>query len=278
MLACTSCDTSQKERIQEDAPELLSVEDFAYLGEWHNAFLFNAQAKVEYLDDLEPTQLEAIDYLLDINLSYAKQTMPQHIAYEDIAPEFERFRLFANETYLAERCFLAEHLRSQEWENAGPSLFEMIDELKSHQVISPFAEQLLLQLTNDLRDNYNKLLSDAELKASILDLIDQFNRHGFEQNSREGDLVGTILAISIASLECWESNPSLFPSDAKIAHWVAMDISGAAVGAVSGAVVNYIRKKEFSAGAIACSAVAGAVVGSTGIVGKGAKWIQSLFK
>lgn len=180
--------------------------------------------------------------------------------------------------FLAERTFLPVNLRSNPVDNQGLSLYEIIKELREEGVLSEFSEAVLLELTNSLKSNYEKTISDADMKQVVVNLIERFDSHGFSKDSYEGEMLGTILAISIASLECWENNPELMPSDTKIAHWVAMDISGVAIGAVSGAVGGLITQGEVSAKGVAYGAVAGAVTGSTGIVGKGAKWIQGILK
>lgn len=50
----------------------------------------------------------------------------------------------------------------------------------------------------DLKANYEGLLSDAQLKINTQDLITEFDNIGYQPDSGQGEMVATILAISIA--------------------------------------------------------------------------------
>lgn len=58
----------------------------------------------------------------------------------------------------------------------------------------------------------------------------------------------------------------------------ASDIAGAAVGATQSAIISYTTTGEVNWESVGLSAVGGAIVGSTGIIGKAGKWISNLFK
>lgn len=75
-------------------------------------------------------------------------------------------------------------------------------------------------------------------------------------------------SLCFASIEWWEKNPNILPDDSKVAPWVAADLAGALVGEVTGAIsFGKLNGK---------SVLAGAVSGSTGAVGKGAKLISKI--
>lgn len=274
-ISCNKKDTSNL--VVDEPATTIKVDNYAYLGDWHNGFLFNAKKKTENIDGMNPSKEEAMDILLKINIDYAQGTMPNGMEFSRIEKSFKEFSHFSNEKYLAERTFLPKELRSTSVDD-GLSLFEMISLLKKEGFLSSFSESLLLDLTNNLKLNYEKNLSDHEMKEIILDLSRKFDSHGFPYGSEEGEMIGSILAISKASVECWEKNPDLMPSDRKIAPWVASDIAGAAVGAISGAVGSYLlNNRRITAGGVGYGALSGAVVGSTGAVGRISKFIQKLF-
>lgn len=267
---------NKKDIVVDEPTTTIKVDNYAYLGNWHNDFLFNAKKETENIDDMNPSKDEAMDILLKININYAQGTMPKGMEFSRIKEDFKELSHFSNEKYLAERTFLPKELRSTSVDD-GLSLFDMISLLKKEGFLSSFSESLLLDLTNNLKLNYEKNLSDYEMKQIILDLSRKFDSHGFPNGSEEGEMIGNILAISKASVECWEKNPDLMPSDRKIAPWVASDIAGAAVGAVSGAVGSYLNNGRITAGGVGYGALAGAVVASTGVVGKISKFIHEIF-
>lgn len=100
-------------------------------------------------------------------------------------------------------------------------------------------------------------------------------------------LVGVILAVAEESYTWWMANPDAMlhnGSNAKVApnsimavHFVAMDVSGAIIGA--GVTTGYQLYKEgdFDWGAVAFGTAAGALVASTGAVGRLAGWISKAF-
>lgn len=69
-------------------------------------------------------------------------------------------------------------------------------------------------------------MSDEQLKISVQNLINEFDAYGYISTADEGVFVGTVLAISMASIEWWEENPDAL-GDLKVAPWVGADIIGA---------------------------------------------------
>lgn len=94
-------------------------------------------------------------------------------------------------------------------------------------------------------------------------------------------MVASILAISIASIEWWEENPDAFADNTKstkaLPVWAAADVVGGVLGAGMSAAAQYGVNGDVNWEIVGYSALGGAVAGSTGIVGKAAKWISGLF-
>tara|TARA_R110002073_G_scaffold212799_1_gene373102 strand:- start:452 stop:925 length:474 start_codon:yes stop_codon:yes gene_type:complete len=89
--------------------------------------------------------------------------------------------------------------------------------------------------------------------------------------------VGVVLAIAEESYDWWSKNPdAIIPTDGKskavlLPTIVAQDVAGAIVGA--GITAGYqLMQDEFDWGAVGWAAGGGAIVASTGLVGRIAKW------
>ncbi len=88
------------------------------------------------------------------------------------------------------------------------------------------------------------------------------------------------------SFESFDINPDIITlsegidqkSTKALQVWVGADIAGAAVGATQSAIISYTTTGEVNWESVGLSAVGGAIVGSTGIIGKAGKWISNLFK
>src|SRR5690606_28925918 len=89
-------------------------------------------------------------------------------------------------------------------------IFQTIEVLKSNGLISNFGYNLLISYSNDIKANYESILPDSELKSKTIQYISDFENHGYTVDSGEGEMIGNILAISIASIEWWEENPDAF--------------------------------------------------------------------
>lgn len=266
-----SCENSDNEVIAEQS-EKLTVEDFDYLGEWHNEFLVNAHKNFNpSLAESNPESLkeEALDALKQLNKSFAassKQRYNINISQKELDKKFEESYRLADKDYLADILFDNATTRSVSDEDVA-GLQAMMEEIKNSQIISDFSYGILQDLVSSIEDNYNKLLSDYDLKQKVLLLIQKVNNHGYDKESGEGTLVASILAISIHSLDFWEDNPDMLYTDGKVAPWVAADVGGAVIGGVVAAVK--------SGKAVDCLIGAGisAVTASTGLAGKIGKWL-----
>jgi len=122
----------------------------------------------------------------------------------------------------------------------------------------------------------NLLITDWERRYSDEDFSMLIDREGKVVDEVEeiphGACSGVVLNISRSSLEYWETlETRALPLIA------AQDIVGAVIGGVSGAAGSAVVGGHVNWGSVAWGAAVGAVTGSTGVVGKVAKYLTKLF-
>ncbi len=248
----------------------LKVSDFKKLGKIHNDFLTNAKENFTILDNIKNEQ-DKVNYINQFNKNFVSSLNMNMYEKNLFITELENNKNLVKQSYLTSSVFGYNTLSRTD--NNEQNIFEIIDSLHQQGIICNQSFQLLNSLANDLKDNYKGNLSDNELKINIENLITEFNNIGFPTNS-EGEMVGTVLAISIASIEWWEENPDAFGSETRLAHWAAADIAGAAWGAVTGAIGSYAGSGEVNWASVGIGAVSGAIAGSTGAIGRIAAWLR----
>lgn len=88
----------------------------------------------------------------------------------------------------------------------------------------------------------------------------------------QGALGGVVLSVSKSSLEYWKEEQ---PAQTKaVQAFVGADIAGAVMGAANGAIGSYVVSGSVNWGSVGWGAATGAIIGSTGVVGKLGKWIN----
>ena len=256
----------------------LTVTDFTKAGVIHNAFLTNVNSNFESVtkeDDLN----ERIETISDFNKEFVSTLDLPFKDKQILIQSLENNKELVVTAKLTEKSFSSNKLKSGDIENAN--IFELIEYLKSTSQINENSYDILSKLSTDLKSNYENSLSDEQLKSNIQGLISEFDNYGYDLESGEGEMVGTILAVSIASIEWWKENPEAFGDNLKSAKalpvWAAADIVGGVLGAGLSAGAQYAVNGEVNWFVVGISAVGGAVAGSTGIVGKAAKYLSKLF-
>lgn len=251
----------------------MQVSDFAKIGEIHNAFLTNTINNFYVLDEVVDEK-EKIEFIKEFNKDFVSSL--------DLPSEDKHLLIWGLEEHkdlvvtpnLIRKSFGQDDNKS---EKAGDeNIFSLIEALYNSNQIGHHSYNMLLKLSNDVKANHEQLLSDKQLKLNIQSLVSEFDSFGYDSNSREGEMVGSILAISMASIEWWDeySDPFGNAEESKVLPaWAAADIIGAAWGGATGAISSYIGTGEVNWTAVGVGAVSGAVAGSTGAVGKIAKWL-----
>lgn len=256
----------------------LKVSDFSKAGEIHNAFLTNANNNLEIVEGVNDLN-EKVEIISNFNKEYAASLDLSMKDRQNLIKSLDNHKEFVLSDKLTEKSFGNSYLKSGKIEDAN--IFELIENLKSTSTINEETYNILNRLSLDLKSNYEYSLSDAQLKLNVLQLIGEFREIGYKTDSGEGKMLGTILALSISSIEWWEENPDAFGENLKstkaLPVWAAMDIVGGVIGAGMSVAIQASVNEEVNWEIVGYSALGGAVVGSTGIIGKAGKWLSGLF-
>ncbi len=256
----------------------MKVSDFKKSGEIHNAFLLNVKENFRILEKIDNIN-ERIEVVNNFNKEFVSSLDLPTSEKQILVKELDNHKDLVLTSNLVSRTFKGSPLKgiksTSEFENVN--IFQLIEKLREDNQINENSHNILNSLAQDLKLNYEHSLSDLQFKENIEALIENFNNYGYDIESGEGKMVGTVLAISIASIQWWEENPDALPSHIKVAPWVAADVVGAALGAGISAAAQYHVNDEVNWEVVGYSALGAGAVASTGIVGKAAKWISGLF-
>ncbi|WP_439131502.1 hypothetical protein [Polaribacter sp.] len=276
IVACSKEDSTKIETTQ------LKVSDFNKIGKIHNSFLTNVKDNFKIIETFtdEQEKIEAIyqfnkDFVTSLDISSTEKNL--------LIADLNKTKSLVKEDVLISKSFgisINNKSNSKKQENEE-NLFDIIENLKTDGKINNESYQILNSLSNDLKANYEGSLSDNQLKINVQLLINDFNNVGYSENT-EGELVGTVLAISISSIEWWEQNPDALDNlasksnasnKALIAPWLAADLVGGTLGAVASAGIQKGVNGDVNWEIVGWSALAAGATASTGAVGKIVKWL-----
>lgn len=277
---------SQKETIDvipETATPTLDI--FSQYGDVHNAMLAYVDSNLD--ENLTLSKGEALDYLVGLQSEYANQLN---------LPESDKLLIKANlpvykHLYDMENlCFDATRSNNDETlVITADDIYGSINDSFSRGEIDIFEKDVLTTLIRICADNVNGGISNEAFEASFNSLVAQWEGHYagtdystlVDENGNfkneleqypEGAVTGVILKISQSSLEYW-AEPE---TRSVVATIVVQDVVGAVIGGVSGGIGSAVVGGHWNWGSVAWGAGVGAITGSTGVVGKVAKWIVSL--
>jgi len=164
------------------------------------------------------------------------------------------------------------------------TLSVLIDDLHQANVISNREFEKLLDFQETLSKVYPAEISETDFTDYLKESANKIEN--------ESVILRTMIDIGIHSNEWWNNNtPDIYlpnpigevpyPSEQyqtyALPAVVGTDIAGALVGGVMSAGIQYAVNGDVNWTIVGASAVGGAIVGSTGVVGKLGKWISSLF-
>ena len=260
----------------------MTVADYEFLGEMHNAFMSNVVNNYIAPNPANHSKNELMDEISEFNSAFAKQS------YEGILPDdmscFKDYKDFLdnaafNHYILAKKTKssikeVEEYFTNETGELEDmPSLESMIDYLHSTGFINNQSYGLLNRIVGTLASSIEGQISDANYCKEIERLIEDFNKLGYSKDDIDGEMVASILAISSASINWWQNNPDAFFAENKLPAVVAADLGGA----VTGVVIDGIRQgiclgigvqHGWDWASTGWAALGGAVDGSLGISSK----------
>jgi hypothetical protein len=243
---------------------------YEHVGKLHNDFLTNV--KNNFDPNMEISNLEdGFDFITDFHISYVLKSnlnSAEKSLYVSSLNEYKRFVKtsdFYNEFFISTS------------KDDDMKYWDYIDIALSIGLIDNFEFEQLTIIGEALVDGYYGILTDYEFAQTIVSVENRWKLK-YPVNCEEGNVLAVTLALSTASIEWWEANPDAFENgNAKLPPVVGADVAGAVIGGVIAGVNSYINTGEVSWGGVAIGAGAGAVTGSTGVVGKVGKWISKLF-
>lgn len=263
---------------QDNNKDTLVVSDFNTIGEIHNLFLTNVEDNFIVNNNISNEE-EKIDFINQFNMDFANSLNIYRSNKLALKTGLNENKSFINQTTLINRAF-GDNSQSRIYDIIdsiqNKNIFELIEYIYNENIIGQDSRQILLSLANDLKSHYLGNLSDSDLKLNVESLINQFNSIGFEEGS-EGEMVGTILAISKYSLQWWEerNENQISANLAAVPAWVGSDIVGGIISAAVAATGQAIVNGEIDWGTVAWSAAGGAISSSTGAVSKILSWIKN---
>lgn len=264
--------------------EKLRFESFEKYGKIHNDFLTNVKDNfnpdknintlkdgINYIDNFQQKFLKSLDIsdndksLLSKSLTDNKELVVYEKTYNKLFPS-------------------GKSLKNSDSEDTSLALFDIIEKVKDQGVIDDFEYKSLSELGMKVKQSYEGLISDPELKSFVIQLKEEWISKGYTVESENGRVVAYVLAISLASLEWWENNQegglkssSILKRTKALPAWAAADIGGAIVGGAWRALSSYQRSGKVDWGGVGRSALGGGIATSTGAAGKVGKWISKLF-
>lgn len=250
----------------------MTLETFSGAGEIHNAFLAHAYDKF-IIDDSLTTKEEKIESLKGFQQAYLETFDLEARDKALISAGIEKYKnMYDNTEILCRRVFDAPTRSDGNYDEMN--IFQAIDYAYEANVIDDFECEKLKSVANTAKVAMAGEMTQAELVRQIADIVRDWEAKGYLVEGEYGITLGNTLAVSMASMEYWDEHPDLPEFEpVVVASIVARDIAGGLVGAVSGGIGSAVRG-GFSWGAVGWGAASGALVASTGIIGRIASWIK----
>jgi len=241
----------------------LKISDFSDYGVIHNEFLTNIKHNFKTNLDLIDEKSK-IEYINTYNVQYAKVNDFKIVGRESLISALNEKKNYINKLNIVDEMFYNKTKGTD-----SLNIFFQIQEISKRNVISPFGANLLENISLQIKNNYEGLVSDILFKENIASLVNEYNSHNYLPDSEEGIIIGKVLSITLYSIEWWEQNPDIFKGE-KIAPWVIADAAGALGGAIGSIADNLFNGESVNWASAGAWALGGAVGGSSGV------WIAKL--
>ena len=277
LLSCEKENQTDLNEFNSLTPELI--------GKIHNKSMTNF--KENYIKPELNSSSEIVDDIIKYNIEFLKIELDKNNI--EVQTEFDiiKQRELFDTDHLAQKNFYNKSSKSfgkaNEINFEDLNLYDKINFIYENSIINSYEKDILIQLINYHQMNYEKLISDSELKEKVLLLEAGYLKSNPNFNNYGSFYVASSIEISKHSNEWWEENyddlqrkTSIY-SKTMIAPWLAADIIG---GAASG-LINIFEQgagsgfsRPVDAGGVGWAMLKGAVTSSV------APWsrIAKLFK
>lgn len=277
-MAGVICLCGCKSTSHEEPLMLRNLSDYANLGTIHNQMMVYAESN--FIVDETIVDDEIGEY---IN-SWVAESIELFVKENNVKwqKEVNLYDNHLNANQLKNRLRRSETRAIQEidrqcLESNEISLDEAILIAQEYESIDAFESTKLREIGDKLLLNAEGLLSSEDLKLYLLEVAEEWQNQKYNSNSETGQVLGMILAVSLASLDYWSNNPELMAQTRVLPVWVGCDIAGAAIGGLVNIGLACYNDREIDWASVGDSVVVGAVTGSLGLVGKIGKWISRIF-
>jgi len=267
-----------------------NFELFSQFGEFHNTMLSYADDNIDIEHPAKSLE-DGLDYLTEMHSKYADELDLQESSKEQIKEYLQTYKnLYNKENFLLLSPTKARAMLDTEETFTESEVYTMIDASYFRGEIDAFERDAFTSLidwsieytTGGMTEwvfvqNVTQLINNWELRYSNSDYSNLVDNDGHTRDIAideipHGALSGVVLNISQSSIEYWEGTGTR-----ALPLIAAQDIVGAVIGGVSGAAGSAIVGGSVNWGSVAWGAAVGAVTGSTGVVGKVAKYLTKLF-
>ncbi len=256
----------EKDTTQNNATKKLVFSSYQHYGDLHNDFLTNALNNFNEDPAIKATQAK-IDYIDRFQQNYVPLTALSTSERADLSSALFDYRHLILYPDLYQEAFVQNA--------AGVSLASQIDDLLNYGLIDAFEHGVLKNLLVKIQGNLDGNITNDQLENFVNNAVKDWEAMGYTQSSTTGRLLPVILSISVSSIDWWKNHPGADRyKTAALPAWAAADVAGGLVSGVSTIIVQYTVTGDVHWGVVGGSVVAGAVVGSTGLVGRIAKWFS----
>lgn len=265
LYACVKENHSYNSNLKNSSPSCI-LDEYNVYGNIHNLALtninncFQIDTSIRYLDD-------GIRFINDFNKSFITSLNLNENEQQEYELKLDQSSQFVNTNWFYEQLYLQEEGKY--------NLISNIQLSFDNKLIDQYEYEKLIYISQKVQEHYLNTISYENLEEIIKEIKGEYLKQNYSKDTKYGHLLAITLNISLYSFEWWKNNPSAL--NTKLPFWAGADIAGAIIGGANAVIGGYASTGSVNWGSVAIGAGTGAILGSTGVVGKVGKWISSLF-
>lgn len=268
ILIISACSDSVEGEVHS-VPKTNDMEYYKIQGETHNQFLSNLQNYIKKERDTRGniSQDDFIESIHNENLRYVDSLELNEDDKKVIKQNLNKYKRYYKLDALKEDLFP---------NNSLDSIFVIFNKIADKGVMDNFDLQIIKELTVQTYNNLYELNNDKNFVSEVNNLYQTWELHysapgqEISISDSQSHFVGYILSITKSSTEWWVSTDLIdLPDDESV---IARDAAGALIGATIHLVSQLAFQNNVNWTQVGMGALSGAVVASTGLVGRVARW------